>query len=298
MVGFFAMAYLWSWSWWSLVLLGARIGALHWPGPQFRNVPYWMIGTALLGGWGPTFSALVVTAAADGRKGARDLLHRCLKWRFPVQWYLVAWLLPPAMMGAGLLLFYGMESDIGHFELWRWRTALLLVVISVFSGPLGEELGWRGFLLPRMEPIFGSVKSGFVIGIFWFFWHTPLFWAPMGTTVSGTSVTVWAIINYLLYVVGLSIIFTWIFDRTGTSVVPTVIMHLTVNADLVTPFFPHLTASNVRTVRELSTIPISLVALVLIALQGIDHSTRPAEVRAIFHAKTKRNPSGAKLSDQ
>ena len=293
-VAFIALAYLWSWSWWSLVLVGVWIGALHWPGPEFRGVPYWMMGAALLGGWGPTLSGLVVTTSANGRKGVRDLLRRSLNWRLPARWYLAAWFLPPGMMGAALVIFYANQNAIGHFALWRWRTALLLLGINIFAGPLGEEIGWRGFLLPRMEPTFGSLKSGFLIGILWCFWHTPLFWAPMGTTVSGASVTIWAVAIYLVYVLGLSIIFTWIFDRSGQSVLPTIIMHLTVNADLITPFFPDLTAGNIRTIRELSIIPIWAVVLVLMACCRMDL----ASPSAIFHARANRSASGARLSDQ
>jgi hypothetical protein len=90
----------------------------------------------------------------------------------------------------------------------------------------------------------------------------------MGTTVSGAPVTVWAVTKYLAYVMGLSVVFTWLFNGAGRSVLLVVILHLTVNADLVTLFFPRLTASDVRTVRELSTIPLWGMVLILVAVYG------------------------------
>jgi hypothetical protein len=119
-----------------------------------------------------------------------------------------------------------------------------------------------------MEKALGALRSSLVIGALWCFWHAPLFWAPMGTTVSGAPVTVWAVTKYLAYVMGLSVVFTWLFNGAGRSVLLVVILHLTVNADLVTLFFPRLTASDVRTVRELSTIPLWGMVLILVAVYG------------------------------
>lgn len=233
-----------------------------------------MIGAALVGGWGPTLSALVVTANTEGREGVRNLLRRCLLWRLAPGWHFTAWLLPPLIMAAGLVLFQVLGNEVGPFAPGRWTIALLALAISLPAGPLGEELGWRGFVLPRMEISLGALQSSLLIGLMWWFWHLPLFWAPMGTTVSGTAVTLWAVTKYLAYVVGLSVVFTWLFNSTSGSILIVIVLHLTVNADLVTLFFPQLTTSDMRMVRELSTIPLWGIAFTLIAVYGPDKLSR------------------------
>jgi len=90
----------------------------------------------------------------------------------------------------------------------------------------------------------------------------------MGTTISGVPVTLWAVTKYQVYVVGLSVLFSWLFNGTGRSILLVILLHVTVNADLVTLFFPGLTASDMRAIRELSTIPLWGVVLMLIAIYG------------------------------
>lgn len=227
-----------------------------------------MIAVSLIGAWGPTISALIVTAGIAGREGLRDLVRRCFIWRLAAGWHLAAWLLPPLIMAGGLLLFLVLGNEVGPFAPGRWSIVLLMLVINVLWGPLGEELGWRGFMLPRMEQNYGALKSSLFIGVMWALWHLPLFWAPMGTTVSGTAVTLWAVTKYLVYVMGLSVVFTWLFNNTGGSILLVIVLHLTVNADLVTPFFPQFNAGDIRLIRELSTIPLWGVAAVLIVVYG------------------------------
>jgi len=265
---FLALAYLWSWAWWSIILLGLWLGELEWASARWRGVPYWMIGAAIVGSWGPTLAALLVTASTEGQAGVRTLLRRCLMWRRATRWHLAAWFLPPLMVLASLLLFRALGSQVGPFLPARWPLALLVLALSLPAGPLGEELGWRGFLLPRMQRSMSALWSSLVIGVLWCFWHTPIFWAPMGATMSGTAVTLWAVFKYLVYVVGLSVIFTWLFNSTGGSLLFVIVLHLAVNADLVTPFFPHLKSADIRFIVELSTIPIWLVALAIIARCG------------------------------
>jgi membrane protease YdiL (CAAX protease family) len=276
-VGFLALAYLWSWGWWSVILLGLALGDAGSSAPHWRGVPYWMIGLAVIGGWGPTLAALVVTAAIEGKEGVRALLRRCLVWRLAVRWHLVAWLLPPLMMAAGLLIFLALGHRAGAFVPGRWSAALLMLAIGLPLGPMAEELGWRGFLLPRLQQSFNALQSSLLIGVLWCFWHAPLFWAPMGTTVSGALVTTGAVAKYLAYVTALSVIFTWLLNGTGGSLLLVIVFHLTVNADLVTQFFPQLSAGDIRSVRELSTIPLWAVALTLIAVHGPESLSRHRE---------------------
>jgi hypothetical protein len=90
------------------------------------------------------------------------------------------------------------------------RLILPGLLMALPFGPLGEELGWRGYLQPRLMERSSPVATSLVIGTVWTFWHTPLYWAPAGTSISGEPVTVLAVLYYLVQVTGLAFVFTWV----------------------------------------------------------------------------------------
>lgn len=102
-------------------------------------------------------------------------------------------------------------------------TALILLQITVLGGPLGEELGWRGYALPVMAQGLGWRAASIVLGVVWGLWHLPLFWMPgmaqaylpMGLFMAGS--------------VGLSVVFARLAVNTGFSVLPAILMHSAIN---------------------------------------------------------------------
>jgi uncharacterized protein len=129
------------------------------------------------------------------------------------------------------IFFYKISyGSIGSIQYGVLPIIPVLVFVSIFFGPLGEELGWRGFLLPFLERKYGVIKGSIVIGIIWTFWHAPLFWAKSGTAISGYPVTFLSVTIYLLFITGSSFIFTWLYSRTNGSVLLSILLHLSMNA--------------------------------------------------------------------
>lgn len=112
------------------------------------------------------------------------------------------------------------------------------VRIAFLGGPLGEELGWRGFALPRLQLQRTAFDASVVLGVIWGLWHVPLYFVP-GTgqfeTVSGGMSTAFAIGAFVVWTVGLSILFTWLFNETKGSLLVLILFHASVNLGAFLP---------------------------------------------------------------
>ena len=102
----------------------------------------------------------------------------------------------------------------------------------VRGGPMGEELGWRGFALPRLQQHRNALDASIFLGLIWGLWHLPLYFVP-GTGQSemlgtGTS-PAFAIGGFLGWTIGLSVLFTWLFNQTGGSLIVVIRFHTAVN---------------------------------------------------------------------
>jgi uncharacterized protein len=101
----------------------------------------------------------------------------------------------------------------------------ILVLAFVFSAPIqaGEEIGWRGYALPRLASRFGLARASIALGVIWACWHLPFFFNP-GYDKSGQSFPV-----YLLSVIAISVAMAWLYWRANGSLLITMLMHAAVN---------------------------------------------------------------------
>jgi membrane protease YdiL (CAAX protease family) len=193
--------------------------------------------------YAPSISAIVVTAIFDGFAGVGALLRRLAHWRFGAWWYLAIFGGAPALSGAAVLLHALVDPGAGDWRHWPllgpdgqeiaarlaggagWA-ALPMIVGIVFltdPGPLGEELGWRGFALPRMIEDRKWVLAGILLGIVWGLWHLPAFLIG-GLPQSDASLPVFMVSD-----VAGSVLMAWIFVGTRGSVLAAVIVHFMLN---------------------------------------------------------------------
>ena len=183
------------------------------------------------GAYGPTIAALLMTYVLEGRKGIKHLLAKLLIWRVPGIWYLCVILLPIAL----LLLAVGF-SDFRETALATFVPGNLLAAIPLYLlvalpfGPLGEELGWRGFALPRLQARFTPLVSSLILGVIWTFWHTPMFWFPGAAIPSFLELSLFSVLLYLALVTAEAVLFTVVFNYTQGSVLIAILFHLAFNA--------------------------------------------------------------------
>ena len=177
--------------------------------------------------WAPTLSALILTAIAEGPSGLARLLRR-LTPLTPVR----AWLVAAPTLPLIALALCGLMPRLGPWPVTPHAvlvaTPLLLFTtaqIVTNSGPLGEELGWRGYALPRLLTRTSPLKAGVALGMIWTLWHVPAFLFS-GIVNSSLANLPW----YALGTVGLSLLMTALFVRTrGNVLLAGIIPHFVVN---------------------------------------------------------------------
>lgn len=264
---FLVVAYLWSWAWW-LTLRG-------WLGPAPTEVTgaRWVV-MVVVGAAGPTISALV-TATLRGELA--ELLGRLLRWRAPAVWYLAALLVPMMYFVGGAWLYSLTGGNVGTARLPAPGALGMSVIAALPFGPLCEELGWRGFLLPRLETRYHPVASSLMLGTAWWLWHAPLMWMTSGTLISGAPVTPWSLLLYLAATNGMALLFTLIANRSNHSLPLAILTHASINSGAVMLFFPSLPAGSVRPASYWAVVVIGVVALIAaVALRSPPASDRPA----------------------
>jgi len=190
----------------------------------------------------PLASALLLTALIDGCSGIRDLLSRFLIWRVKVGWYLWCFFGSAAVVLAAILIHLAAGGDS---PAWNDPAKLYLVIpvflyVLVFS-VLGEETGWRGFALPRLQKRIGALGSSLIIGIGWGVWHLPLFW------ISGNFHRQIPFSLFLLQDIALAVLMTWLYNATGGSLLLVHLFHAASNTTLgVLPILPIDTGGTLR----------------------------------------------------
>ncbi len=181
--------------------------------------------------YAPSISALVVTAYTAGAAGVRDLLARLCRWRVGLRWYLTVFLGIPALSLAAAALEAWLSGKSLEFGPGHWHMALypLLIGLVADPGPLGEELGWRGFALPRLLAGRSALSAALILGLVWALWHLPAFF------FSGLQQSRFSIVPFMVCPIALSVLMTWVYQNTGGSVLLSVLIHWLINAQPVPP---------------------------------------------------------------
>jgi membrane protease YdiL (CAAX protease family) len=166
-----------------------------------------------LGIFGPLIAATVLTGRAGGWKAIRALYAPLLRWRVHPGWYLAAALLPATLLTGLLLLLNaaGRQGPIGYFP--AASAVVLAIVVSI-----AEEVGWRGYALPRLQARYGAFAASVFIGVLWYLWHLPMF--------AGQGIPLNLAVVMLLFFTGGSLFYTWIYNGSGGSLLLAVFAHV------------------------------------------------------------------------
>jgi membrane protease YdiL (CAAX protease family) len=257
LIFYFIIAYAGSW----LVVLpylrtpgGAGLLPFSWP------IPF-PVSAALAPFAGPCLAAFIMTGVTQGGAGIRRLLRRIVLWRVGVRWYLFALVGIPAITVLGALVLPGVLAT------WQAPASSLLliypvsfVVSLIIGGPLGEEIGWRGFALPRLQRAQGPLVGSLILGLLWAFWHLPYFWMPEWGTPKGTTLD---IVWFVLADIALTIVYTWVFNNTKGSLLIVILVHASNDAFFINQLFlaPIVTDSLVPFVVGFGAVAVLLIIL-------------------------------------
>lgn len=214
---FFLLTYALTW-----VCFISVVKMSHAPRPTAPATAILSGSMLLLGTFAPALMALAVTARDEGRRGVRVLLRRMIQWQVGWRWYLFAVAYMPAVKLSVALIYRLMTGAWPRFGTDSWYIIVPAIIIST-PVQAGEEIGWRGYALPRLAGRFGFARASLLLGLIWACWHLPLFFVP-GADKYGQSFPVWT-----LQVVALSVAITWLYAGAGGSLLLTMLMHSAVN---------------------------------------------------------------------
>lgn len=202
-----------------LVSLFSFLLMLKIPGAQspesLTGLPVWLIAI-----WSPNVAAIFIWIA-------QDKVMSSIRQAFSIpsfSWWMLLVFIP--ILVAGLLLF--IEARKGHVIEWsnfKMSYLLPLLVINLFMGPLGEELGWRALLYPTFKLSYGWMGAALLVGVIWALWHAPLWFLNSPQA----KIPFWA---FAVNVVLLSILMSMIYNHSQGSILVIVLLHLTFNVSL------------------------------------------------------------------
>jgi membrane protease YdiL (CAAX protease family) len=245
---FFVLTYLVAWAFWvPLVVLQDRMPAA----PAFL--------LRVLGSLVPSTIAIVLVARQHGRAEVRQLLRRLLMWRVGIGWYaaiIALTALPVLAVWVSTLL--GTPAPVVVTTI---PMVLSLFLFSIFPGSaMGEELGWRGYALPRLQAGRSALAASLIVGAAWGTYHLPLFLLGLPTRPLALF------LPFALSGVIMSVFYTWMYNGTGGSLLIAVLLHAATNLPLSIVYAP--LAERVVPVFWLFDAMLALAAAVLIARTG------------------------------
>lgn len=223
---YFVLTYAISWLLWLPAVLRTNV---------YSDLPE-VVGLAgMFAVLGPTIAAFILVGRESGRAGIGQMLRRAFATGFSKRWWLPTLLLMPiiGLLTAAVLSLLGIETP--EWTAPTLVTALGTAVAILFIGGGLEEFGWRGYALDRMQNGKNALTASLVLGFFWGLWHLPLFFME-GTTQAEGAIPVW---EFILQIMVLSVLFTWLYNNTGGSLLVAILFHTIGNTAgaLLPPYF-------------------------------------------------------------
>ena len=218
---YFVATFAWTWLFWSVgILTGATMetGAVY----------------GLLGMIGPMIMGITFTYLTRDKEGRHDYWKRVRDFkRIPGKWYLVIFLFVPILNVLAALLDAvsgGGGTTWGEAALNVLSDPMSIIPSILFSSliPFIEELGWRGYVLDRLQEKQSALVSSLILGVLWSIWHLPMFFVA-GSYQNGLGVGTLAFWLFMIGIVPLNLPFTWIYNNTNRSTLAVILFHSMVN---------------------------------------------------------------------
>lgn len=263
---FFILTFAFSWALWiPFVISGKEVSLLAVAGGAFA----------------PTIVGAILASVFRDRDGRRDFWKRVYSFRrIGGAWYAVIFLIFPVLVGLTLLIDYVIGGTFFSLQA-AVRTLSQPVALAVFiaqmivGGPLAEELGWRGFALDRLQAGWSALSSSLFLGVIWGLWHLPLF-LMKGTTQGEMGLFTLRFWLFMVQVLPLSVLFTWVFNNNGRSTLAAILMHFMTNSTITLIVeIRHALPERIEIIR---TVILVLAAVVVVLVWGPKTLTRKVAV--------------------
>lgn len=230
-----------------MILLGA---------PQMILFPKSLAYSLMFGQWGPALAAIIVVLFLSGKDGVRNLLSSLSIRRATLKYSGIAIIIPILLCSlAYVVLSFISFGKWQSPDLPRSLSNYLICLIATIFSVTGEEIGWRGFMLPKMMEKYSLFTSSFLTGLLWGVWHFRF--QSIGLAVF-----------YILTVIDFSFISSWLFIKTKGNITASIIFHATINMCSLVLFEKILLVSNSQASLQLNTLLYGIYAI-LFAIPAI-----------------------------
>ncbi len=171
----------------------------------------------LIGNCLPGVLALV-WASVQGKRQLRDLLSSLFAWRVQLKWYVLSIAFPCGVLLASwcaALIFFAARLSLPP------TTVLVQSLVSLPFGPVFEEIAWRAFALRKLQCRYSRLASALIVGVYWAVWHIPMWLRTLN------YLTIPLLLIICANLVCWSVIFAFLYDRSGQSLPVTILLHAT-----------------------------------------------------------------------
>jgi membrane protease YdiL (CAAX protease family) len=180
--------------------------------------PWWAIALYITGGFVPSLLGIILTWKKEGLAGLLVLGQRIIQFKLGWRWYMFTFLIVITGTAGQLTI----NKLVGHtFDGYLFLVQLGSFLPLLILGPLSEEIGWRGYALPRLQMRWDALTSSVIVGVIWGLWHLPLF-MMVGNSQheSGDPFT-----SFLIKMTASSILYTWLYNNTNQSLWSAILLH-------------------------------------------------------------------------
>lgn len=241
---------------------------------QFPFIVYLFLG------WGFIFASVIMTGLTLGKDGVVALLKRYVQWRVGWQWYLAAFLLAPSLIVLAVYInaaLVGVPPDFSTVmahKIFGGAAYLPLFILPFFLVDLisnGEEIGWRGYVLPRLQAKYSALTSTLILGVIWGFWHLPKYLSHWNAVSFA-----WFMVHAMAY----AVILTWLYNNTKGSLLLVAISHASSNtAGLFMPMANTVSGENMSAYIIFVLLQV-ITAVMIIIVTGPERFSRTEPVQA------------------
>jgi uncharacterized protein len=229
----------------------------------------------ILLGYGFGIASLLMTGLTLGKEGMIVLLKRFLIWRVGWKWYLVAFLLYPVILFSAVLLNAALShtpidfSEVFAHKIFGPSANLLLLIVPFFLFDAianGEEIGWRGYVLPSLQTKYNALISSLIVGVIWGIWHLPKFLAPGNDS---------SFALFMVKIMADAVLYTWLFNNTKGSLLLVTLFHASGNtAGVFLPIANTVTGNNMGALifQVLLEIFIAIVVVIIAGPAGLSQT--------------------------
>lgn len=187
--------------------------------------------------WGPCIAAIIIMGIINGKAGIKSLFIKVSIRKSSLKWGIMGATIPIFCCLVTYILYVLIEhGKIVPIVLTRSIGIYLVCLLATIFGSYGEEIGWRGFMLPKLNQKYSLFISSLIVGVVWGLWHMRF---QLGLPAFGA---------FILAVIFFSIFFTWICAKTNGNIFVAIVSHTSINiCSLI--FFEHILAdiANIQT---------------------------------------------------